>query len=252
MEEIDFIYAAGKRISSVLVYTTSDEYLFTKKRTLKGIVHYECYTKQCKVKIQIQNGVCKRNVNAESHSHPNHSELYNQFRSEFLMKTRAQSNPDISIRAVLNDELGNDAAESPDSPYRRLRSSLYHNRTKSVPLNPRTFAAAKCYVQNEYFTSLLSKMSEDHSISNIIYSDDETLYIILAATDILQNLPDIRQALITSSCRVVPPNQSFKLLLTISIIKMKEVSNPIFAILILSIKNVFHPTALNEGMVTLK
>lgn len=64
MEEIDFIYAAGKRMTSVLAYTTNDRYLFVKKRIIHGIVHYECYTKQCKVKIQIQNGVCKRVVNS--------------------------------------------------------------------------------------------------------------------------------------------------------------------------------------------
>lgn len=57
-----------------------------------------------------------------------------------------------------------------------------------------------------------------------IFTDEETVYIVIAATDILKNLPDSRQAVITSSSRVAPSTSFFKLLLTISIIKMKEVS----------------------------
>lgn len=224
MEEIDFIYAAGKRVNSVLVYTTSDKYLFKRKRQKNGIAHYNCYTSNCIAKVQVQNGVCSRKTNSAPHSHSNHRELYDQFRSEFLMKTRTQSNPDLSIRNIVRNEIGNVAA-SPDSPYRRLRSSLYYDRQKNIPLNLRSLTATKVYVANNYVKELLSNMSrETTEIYHNISTDEETVYIVTAATDILKNLPDSRQAVITSSSRVAPSTSFFKLLLTISIIKMKEVS----------------------------
>lgn len=167
----------------------------------------------------MQNGVCTLSLDV-THTHGNHTDLYEQFRSEFLMKSRAQSNPDLSIRTLVAEEIGNDAAESPDSPYRRLRSSLYHNRNSKLPLNPRTFPATALYVQNARITELLSKMSESGEIYHQIHSDQDTVFIILASAAIMEHL----HAVISSSCRVVPPNSAFKVLLTISIVKMTKVS----------------------------
>lgn len=217
MEEIDFIYAAGKRVNSVLVYTTSDKYLFKKRRSGKDVVkHYECYTDGCKVKIKIQNGVCMRTVNDETHSHPDHKEMYDQFQSEYSMKTRSQSNPDVSIRMIVSDEVGI-ASESPDSPYRRLRSSLYYNQKKDCYIESKNISGNKALRSRSVCQFFTFENERRKQMYHNIFSNDDTVYILLAAKDVLDNLPE--------SSRVVPPNSSFKLLLTISIIKVKEVSS---------------------------
>lgn len=119
---------------------------------------------------------------------------------------------------------GPSSAESPDSPYRKYKSTIYFNQRKNIPLNPNSVEEAESYFESEFIKGLLSKSVEGNKIYHIVSSNQQSLIVLFASEEILNNLPDTRYFNITTTMRVVPSLGIFTVLLTVSVIKDYDVN----------------------------
>lgn len=208
--EIDFQYTVGKRIDSCLVYT-SDKQLFKIRRTESdGAKSYVCYYKKCSAKIVIRDGICSYNEKYSQHSHATDQE------SEYRIKQRCQSDPNLSFRQIFEEERGHDS----DVNFEKIKSSMIRNKKKVLPKNPITADEVELYLETQIVRELLA--SADSVLSYAYIKRDDYAYLMFENTNVLEKLPEERFFNITCTMRVVPDG-FFIVLLTISAVKQNTV-----------------------------
>lgn len=215
--EIDFQYTVGKRIDSCLVYT-KDKQLFKIKRTESdGAKSYVCYYKTCNAKIVIRDDICKYHEKYSLHSHVADQEgVYEKMNAELRIKQRCQSDPNLSLRRIFEEERGHDS----DIDFEKLKSSMIRNKKKVLPKNPTTANEVESYLETQIVRDLLA--SADSVLSYLYIKRDDYAYLMIENPNILENLPEQRFFNITCTLRVVP-DCFFIVLLTISAVKKNRV-----------------------------
>lgn len=229
--DISFEYTNGKRVDSLLVYTTDDKYLFKIKRTDQhGIKHYVCYynkgSNRCSSKITIQGDICRRVKKFEAHSHDNQEAEYKLFLNETKIKLRCQSDKKTAIQKIYQEQ--KTASEHSLPPFRKLRSAMLFHKSKELPLNPTSVENITTYFIDKNVQGLL-KTESGSNFYQVKKSTEIYTFVIFASEHILNDLPESRQFNISATMRVVPPG-FFKVMLTFSVIKLDKVSVYIFFI----------------------
>lgn len=127
--EVKFEYTNGKRVDSRLVYTTLDKQLFILKRYGdSGAAEYRCYIKNCKAKVSVVQGICRRVKNYEAHCHGNQEEVYKNFVSDGKIKLQCQNETE-AIKTVYDKVLQSDS-ELNASQFKKLKPALLYNKKK--------------------------------------------------------------------------------------------------------------------------
>lgn len=225
--EINFKYTVGKRIDSRLVYTTDDRQLFKVKRTERtGAKTYYCYKKGCSAKISIKDGICVRVPKSEVHNHDNQEDDYEQFMFKDIVKLRSQSDQGSEIQDIFSEE--RQAIQSADHymdlpNYNQVKSSMIYHRKKAIPKNPTSYEDIQTFFADKYVENILKTECGTRKFYQGIISNEEFTYVVFGFEQILNSLPEIRHFNITSMH--VTSIGFFKVLVTISVIKLNEVSN---------------------------
>lgn len=211
--ELEFTYSVGKRIDACLVYTTREKQLYKVYRSEKdGSKIYDCHVEKCNAKICIQDGVCSYYQQFTVHSHPENQENdYTQFNRELNLKHRCQSDPNLSLRQIFEEECGSTS----DVDYSKLKSTMTHHRKKPLPKNPTTAQETEDYLLNAVVSSLLAFNA--HWVIYEYVKRDEYSYLLFASKKILEQLPDQRLFNVTCTMRVVPAGY-FTNCMTISVV----------------------------------
>lgn len=213
--ETEFIYAVGKRFDSCLIYTTCDKQLFKKnKNETDGGKAYVCYYKQskCNAKVVIRDGIGFYEEKSHSHSADQEKE-YKKFSEEFKIKQRCQSDPNLSLRQIFDEET--DGSTS-DSNFEKLKSTMISHKKKVLPKNPSSAEEVESYLEQQIVSGLLAESPT--ALTYLYVKRDDYAYLMFQNINILEKLPVDRSYNINSSMRVVPAG-FFVVLLTISVIK---------------------------------
>lgn len=217
--DVDFVYTVGKRIDSCLVYTTRDKQLFKVNRSEKdGSKIYNCYVAKCNAKVCIEDGVCSYCEKFAKHTHENNQENeYNQFNLELNIKQRCQSDPNLSIRQIFDEECGS----MPDVNFDKLKSSMQHHRKKLLPKNPTSAEETDNYLHNETVRSILNVNGT--WLAYKFVKREEYSYLLFESKKILNELQEDRAFNVTSTMRVVPAGY-LKVLMTVAVVVKTMVS----------------------------
>lgn len=114
-EEVNFEYIAGVRKNSVLVYIPSEKQIYAfkstrlNKRTGTSIKSYECYEKNCNVRVDVieSTETCLRRLKNEAHSnHGDQESRMKEFKLRNAIKEEvAKPNLQVNkVRTVFNNE----------------------------------------------------------------------------------------------------------------------------------------------------
>lgn len=153
-----------------------------------------------------------------NHCHDaNQEQDFKQFNLELNLKHRCQSDPNLSLRQIFEEECGS----ASDAEYKRLKSSMVHHRKKFLPKNPTSAQETEEYLQNEVVSSLLTFNA--NWVTCELVKRDEYSYLLFASKKVLERLPEERLFNINCTMRVVPAGY-FKILMTMSVVVKNVVS----------------------------
>lgn len=212
-----FIYTAGKRLNSRLVYS-EDKQLYKIKSIDISCSKYICYRPGCKVRIVVQGDTCSPVPNFDQYSHDDNQETeFISFNEENNLKRKCQEDKVTSIKQIFGVE-----SASTNVTYKKMRSSMAYNRKKDLPINATTMHEAIAYFDNEDVKHMLS-FADGSTLFHKIVSNRDYAFAIFKSRKILHNLPENRSFHITASMRVI--NGFFNVFITFSIVKDAQVKN---------------------------
>lgn len=75
---MEFKILSGKRRNSKLLYSVTEQQLYARKSIYKNKVFYNCYTKDCKSRVFVMDGVCLKYTDFVEHNHSDQKALYEE------------------------------------------------------------------------------------------------------------------------------------------------------------------------------
>lgn len=106
---MEYCFVTGHRKNSKLLYLKTEKYLFFKKDSYKNKINFQCYEKECHVRVSLLDNICIQPLNSlREHNHENHEKLYEMLKIKNCIKRKCGDVNEMensrNIRDIFNTE----------------------------------------------------------------------------------------------------------------------------------------------------
>lgn len=81
MASVTYEIMSGKRRTSKLLYSKDENQFYIKKSEARGRKYYTCYEKNCKSRVVLENGQCRKATDFIEHNHEEQQEMYDELKA---------------------------------------------------------------------------------------------------------------------------------------------------------------------------
>lgn len=214
MEKVNFAYVfmAGLRKNSKLLFLTGEGQLFRKTNVYKDYTRYKCYFEACNVTVAVKNdGLCEQLSLESNHDHAPPVELVKKMQIMEKVKTECGKNTlgkRKGVREIFDEECMKNNDHAAGVSFAKMKRQLHRIRSDGLPKNPTTPAELKSiFDEASFFTAYGSSKHIDKPFYRGTIVEDGFAYsIFLSPTieEIILKKPKGRRFLIDGTFRTVP------------------------------------------------